>query len=63
MLKMSEYSAYLITEAGTVAGVQSVYSVNNDEALQIARRLLLETRFSSIEVWDQLKCVGTVDLE
>jgi len=60
---MSEYSAYLITEAGTVAGVQSVYSDNDDEALQIARRLLLETRFSSIEVWDHRNRVGTVDLE
>ena len=60
---MSEYSAYLITESGTVAGVQSVHSADDGEALQIARRLLLESSFPSIEVWNQFKCVGTVDLE
>jgi hypothetical protein len=60
---MIEYSAYFITEAGTVAGVQSVYSANDDDALKTARQLLLKTRFSSVEVWDHLSRVGSVDLE
>jgi hypothetical protein len=60
---MSEYSAYLITEAGIIAGVQSVYSDDDEGALRIARQLLVEARFPSIEVWDHLDRVGAIDLE
>jgi hypothetical protein len=60
---MSEYSVYLITEAGIIAGVQSVYSDDDVGALRIARQLLVETRFPSIEVWDHLHRAGAVDLE
>ena len=60
---MSEYSAYLITEAGTIAGVRSIYSDDDKGALKIARRLLVEARFPSVEVWNRVDRVGTVDLE
>ena len=60
---MSEYSAYLVTESGTIAGVQSIFAKDDKMALQIARRLLVEARFPSVEVWDRVDRVGTVDLE
>jgi hypothetical protein len=61
--EMSEYSAYLITETGIIARVQSVYSDDDEGALRIARQLLVEARFASIEVWDHLHRIGAIDLE
>jgi len=46
---MSEYSAYLITNAGTIAVVQSVYSDKDEEALNIARQLLIATKFRAFK--------------
>ena len=62
-IDMRDYSAYLITGAGFVAGVRSVCSDDDEAALRTARQLLVETRFTSIELWDQVRCIGTVDLE
>ena len=60
---MSEYSAYLITEAGVIAGVHSVYSDDDEGALRIARQLLVKARFPSIEIWNHLHRIGAIDLE
>lgn len=60
---MIEYTAYFINDAGIIAGVQSIYSHTDEEALRVARLRLVETRFPNIEVWDHRQCVGIVDLE
>ena len=60
---MSEYSAYFITSAGSIAGVQVIHSESDAEAMKTARDLLIEAKFPSVEVWDCRCCIAMIDLE
>ena len=60
---MSEYSADLVTDAGVIASVQSVFSDDDEGALKIARQPLAEARYPRAEIWARSHHIGTVELE
>lgn len=60
---MPDYSAYFINDTGYIVGVESIRSLTDNEALVAARRLLVGTKFPSMEVWDVSQCVAIVDRE
>lgn len=60
---MSDYSAYFINDTGYIVGVESIRSLTDSEALGAARRLLVGTKFPSMEIWDVSRCVAIVDRE
>ena len=60
---MADYYAYFINCDGHVVGVEAISSLTDDEALNAARRLLVGSRFPSLEVWDNSQRVGVIDRE
>ena len=60
---MPDYSAYFVNDTGYIVGVESIRSLTDNEALVAARRILVGTKFPSIEIWDASQCVAIVDRE